>query len=154
MSEEEEEGKREGVLGGFGGVWRYVFLRWGDVGRILCGSGGSPAASCLGSSDGHHERDELGILSAKRRLLAGCACTYTQSQCPFFLSFFDSDCHSQKLTSCPNRKQLKKSTASHDLPLQSMPTPSPLISSSFYPTHPPFPSFPHFSFPLSILHAE
>lgn len=57
-----------------------------------------------------------------------------------FLSFSDSDCHSQQLTSCPNRKKLRNSTASNDLPLQSMPTPSPLLSSSSYPTHPPLPS--------------
>lgn len=35
MSEEEEEGKREGVLRGGGGVRRYVFLRWGMLGAGL-----------------------------------------------------------------------------------------------------------------------
>lgn len=90
MSEEEEEGTREGVLGGFGGVRRYVYLRWGMLGAFSAGLGDRRLRHVynIGSSDGHHERDELGILSAKRRLLAGCACTSTQSQCPFFLSFF------------------------------------------------------------------
>ena len=40
MSEEEEEGKREGALGGFGGgstaIW---FLRWGMLGAFSAGLG-------------------------------------------------------------------------------------------------------------------
>lgn len=93
---EGEEGTREGVLGGFGGVRRYGFLRGGMLGAFSAGLGDRRLRSYLGSSDGHYERDELGILSAKRRLRAGCACTYTQSQCPFFLSL--------TLTAIPNNR--------------------------------------------------